>query len=411
MALTANAVQLDGWDRQAERLVFTHAPFGTAAMAIAKQMRQPPPMSQLALEQISGSEPGPGLETGKTELSNELVLIRAELPELEQRAASAEITPRPPNGQIERPIAQILSPESRITEPEDEFEPARDEPIHCENESHSLQTSLDFVVGENTRLCRRLAERDAAIDNVHSQLEQAKAALAAAEVERNRLSAALDEANEKLEIETNALNTHRDAMSSRVVAVEKLLAETRESLLAYIEEKTAIVSENLRLSHRLAESDAAVIEACSHLERVKMALTVTEAERDKLASTVDEASKRLQTETESFAARLKAMSSRAEAAEAMLAEMRRSLFEKLDRLQILHEVSTRHVQELEDSRSKLIDDADTLLKTMNTRDTALVHTTETVKLLVDWVTKSKAKAGEQIQVRPAETLLANTITF
>jgi ABC-type transporter Mla subunit MlaD len=411
MALTANAVQLDGWDRQAERLVLTHAPFGTAAMAIAKQMRQPPPMSQLALEQISGSEPGPGLETGKTELSNELVLIRAELPELEQRAASAEITPRPPNGQIERPIAQILSPESRITEPEDEFEPARDEPIHCENESHSLQTSLDFVVGENTRLCRRLAERDAAIDNVHSQLEQAKAALAAAEVERNRLSAALDEANEKLEIETNALNTHRDAMSSRVVAVEKLLAETRESLLAYIEEKTAIVSENLRLSHRLAESDAAVIEACSHLERVKMALTVTEAERDKLASTVDEASKRLQTETESFAARLKAMSSRAEAAEAMLAEMRRSLFEKLDRLQILHEVSTRHVQELEDSRSKLIDDADTLLKTMNTRDTALVHTTETVKLLVDWVTKSKAKAGEQIQVRPAETLLANTITF
>jgi hypothetical protein len=62
------------------------------------------------------------------------VLIRAELPELEQRAASAEITPRPPNGQIKRPIAQILSPESRITEPEDEFEPARDEPIHCENE-------------------------------------------------------------------------------------------------------------------------------------------------------------------------------------------------------------------------------------------------------------------------------------
>jgi DNA repair exonuclease SbcCD ATPase subunit len=411
MALTANAVQLDGWDRQAERLVFTHAPFGTAAMAIAKQMRQPPPMSQPALEQISGSEPGPGLETGKTELSNELVLIRAELPELEQRAASAETTPRPPNGQIKRPIAQILSPESRITEPEDEFEPARDEPIHCENESHSLQTSLDLVVGENTRLCPRLAERDAAIDNVHSQLEQAKAALAAAEVERKRLSAALDEANEKLEIETNALNTHRDAMSSRVVAVEKLLAETRESLLAYIEEKTAIVSENLRLSHRLAESDAAVIEACSHLERVKMALTVTEAERDKLASTVDEASKRLQTETESFAARLKAMSSRAEAAEAMLAEMRRSLFEKLDRLQTLHEVRTRHVQELEDSRSKLIDDADTLLKTMNTRDTALVHTTETVKLLVDWVTKSKAKAGEQIQVRPAETLIANTITF
>jgi len=381
-------------------------------MAIAKQMRQPAPMSQPALEQISGSEPGPGLETGKTELSNELMLIRAELPELEQRAASAEITPRPKkNGQIKRPIAQILSPESRITEPEDEFEPARDEPIHCESESHSLQTSLDLVVGENTRLCRRLAERDAAIDNVHSQLEQAKAALAAAEVERNRLSAALDEANEKLEIETNALNTHRDAMSSRVVAVEKLLAETRESLLAYIEEKTAIVSENLRLSHRLAESDAAVIEACSHLERVKMALTVTEAERDKLASTVDEASKRLQTETESFAARLKAMSSRAEAAEAMLAEMRRSLFEKLDRLQTLHEVRTRHVQELEDSRSKLIDDADTLLKTMNTRDTALVHTTETVKLLVDWVTKSKAKAGEQIQVRAAETLLANTITF
>ncbi|MDR3419791.1 MAG: hypothetical protein P4L80_00855 [Xanthobacteraceae bacterium] len=39
MAPTAKAVQLDGWNRQAERLVFTHAPFETAAMAVAKQMR------------------------------------------------------------------------------------------------------------------------------------------------------------------------------------------------------------------------------------------------------------------------------------------------------------------------------------------------------------------------------------
>jgi ABC-type transporter Mla subunit MlaD len=200
-------------------------------------------------------------------------------------------------------------------------------------------------------------------------------------------------------------------MSSRAEAAEKLLAETRQSLLAWTEENTAIVSENARLSLRLAESDSAINEACSHLERLKIALNVTEAERDKLASAVDKANERLQTETESFETRLKAMSSRAEAAEAMLAEVRQSLFEKLDRLQTLHEVRTRLVQELEHSRSKLIDDADALLKTMNTRDTALVHTTETVKLLVDWVTKSKAKAGEQIQVRPAETLLANTITF
>jgi len=368
-------------------------------------------MNQLASEQIPGSDPGPGLETGKTELSDELVPIRAGLPELEQRAASAGITPRPPNGQIDRPIAQIVSSERCISEPEREFDPARDELVGCEIENRSLQTSLDLVVSENTRLCHRLAERNATIDNAHSQLQQAKAALAVAEVERNRVSAALDETNEKLEIETNAFNNYRDAMFSRVVAAETLLAEMRQSLLACTEENSAIAGENVGLSRRVAESDAALTEACSQLERVKMALAVTAIERDELASAVEEANKRLQTETESFATRLTTCLHAQMPQKPKLAEVRQNLLERLARLQTLHEAKSRQVKELEDSRSKLIDDAGALLKAMNSRDAALVHITEAAKLLVDWLTQSKVSTGEQIQVRSTRALLAGTITF
>jgi hypothetical protein len=142
-----------------------------------------------------------------------------------------------------------------------------------------------------------------------------------------------------------------------------------------------------------------------------MALTVMVAERDKLASAVDAANERLQTETESFNTRLHAISSRAEVVEAMLAKVRWSLFDKLDKLQSLHEAKTRHVQELEDSCSKLIDGTGALLKTVSTRDKALAHASETFELLVDWVTNAETEADEQIQVCSTETLLANTITF
>lgn len=216
------------------------------------------------------------------------------------------------------------------------FRPARDELICRENEVRSLEISLDLVVSENTRLCKRLVEKNAAIDDAHLQLEQAKAALAGSEIECHKAAAALDAANEKNKIDN-------------------------ETLIRYI-----------------AESNTAINRERFERERVEMTLAVTAVEHDKLAASVAEANDKLQIETEFFNIRLKAISARADAAEKVLAALRQSLFDKLDRLQAWHEAKMCHVQDLEVSRSKLIGGTGAL---------------------------------GPIQMRSAETLLAHTLTF
>ena len=55
-------------------------------------------------------------------------------------------------------------------------------------------------------------------------------------IERKKISAAHDEANERRQSEVYALTLKLDAMRSRSTAAEKLLAEMRQSLVARTEE-------------------------------------------------------------------------------------------------------------------------------------------------------------------------------
>src|SRR5690606_19404136 len=54
--------------------------------------------------------------------------------------------------------------------------------------------------------------------------------------ERNKLTAAVDQANERRQAEANTLNMRLEAMQSRATAAEKLLGEVRRSLIARTEE-------------------------------------------------------------------------------------------------------------------------------------------------------------------------------
>lgn len=369
MTLTDKMEQPDGWNRQAEYLAFTHAAFGMAFAAIAKQMRWSSPTRRLSSQQIPSADAGSSLKTSKNEHPNDPQLMRAKLPELERQEALRKVIARPLHGQMKTPMVHVLAVGEGLTEPEGEADPARDELICWENESRSLQTSLDLVVNENSRLCKCLGEKNATINDIYSQLEQAKAALAASEIECHKLAAALDAANEKNQID------------------------------------------NQTLIRCIADSNTAINREHFELERAKVTFAVTATERDKLAAALAEANEKLQIETDSFNKRLKVVSARADAAETMLAEVRQSLFDKLDRLQTMHEEKVRRVQELEDSRARLIDGASALLKTVTRRDETLAHTMETLRLLVKLPAKPGAKTDKRTQMRSAEILLDKTITF
>ncbi len=106
------------------------------------------------------------------------------------------------------------------------------------DENRSLQTSLDQLVEENSRLQRRVTDSEMAVLKRRlTQVSQLQAALKSAEAERGRLTAALAEANDKRQVETNTLSTRLEAMSSRAVTAEKLLAEVRQNLLSRTEDE------------------------------------------------------------------------------------------------------------------------------------------------------------------------------
>src|SRR5580704_12074452 len=108
------------------------------------------------------------------------------------------------------------------------------------------------------------------------------------------------------------------------------------------------VSENLRLSNRLSESDATLEKISSEIEKLK----TSEAEHNKLSSVVDK---------------------------------------KIELLQNLLQVKERRVQKLEQSRSKLTDDIKKLLRTCAKRDLALARAEERISSLTELFAQLETK--------------------
>ncbi len=113
---------------------------------------------------------------------------------------------------------------------------AREKLLLVENDKRSLQTALDQTLAETSRLSRRLTESENALTAARARLEQMDISLAAAENERATLATARDEANERHQSETYALNLRLEALRSRAATAEQLLAEVRQTIVARTEE-------------------------------------------------------------------------------------------------------------------------------------------------------------------------------
>ncbi len=155
-----------------------------------------------------------------------------------------------------------------------------------------------------------------------------------------------------------------------------------------------------------------------------MALTATKAERDKLIATLIEADQKYQNETNALNFRhqnetdalnarnqidknalighLRTMSSRAISAEQMVARMRRSLMQKLELVQRSLQMKDRQIDELEHSRSGLIESAKTLVKTLKARDSALASAEQRIEFLTEQIAEletatNRAKSKERFE--------------
>jgi hypothetical protein len=231
-SLTANAVQSVGWKQQAVRLTVIHTIVGRAAMTVAEQVRKLTSSARATSYDTPnpGEESEFGLDTGKDELANELEQMRASLAEreaslirakqwikylaergveLEQQVARQVDTPPIRKEDIEALAAQSAAADKQAVELEVELGSARQELVRQGHQNRSLQTSLNLIVTENSRLSLRLTESEAA----------------------------LDKAYDKCRSEINTLNTLLEATLSRAIAAEKMLVELRQSSLACTDEK------------------------------------------------------------------------------------------------------------------------------------------------------------------------------
>jgi hypothetical protein len=365
--LTGKITQGRGWRRQAQQLASTHTAVGAAAMALIGQAQSGPSSKRVTRRH----------RTADVEIGAENAVTPTKLAEPEQKAARAIPVTQIQNAHTKTPAASAdkraaeqgqldsargklvllknktgllqsqldsiinealrlsrglaeSSPraaDQEIVEPEDELGSAREEIVHWKNKNCSLQKSLDLLADENYRLACCLTERDAALeasltagDEARPRLEQMKTALTAAEAELKKLVFALSETNENRQTEINTLYIRLEAMSSRAVTAEKLLADAQQGWLVHVEE-------NSIAQHKIADA----IEARNMTEK------------------------------------------------------------ELERLRNSLAAKDRQLQELEQSRSELIESANTLLVAFKTRDTALARSEERIKMLTERVALLEAE--------------------
>jgi chromosome segregation ATPase len=163
----------------------------------------------------------------------------AELAELQHQISIKNIAAKMLNERIRKLVAESAAKDKRLAELEDGLRLSGEDLAHRDNESRSLQTSLDLVTKQYARLSEHLAEITVDAEALRTQLENSKTALLAAEVERDQLAVALRETKDLHRIESDELKNCLEAMASRTAATESLLVEVRKSLKACIEESDA----------------------------------------------------------------------------------------------------------------------------------------------------------------------------
>lgn len=182
------------------------------------------------------------LQLRETELASGLESARATLSVLEGQLAretdSVSILTDHKRSLADRVAAankQIIEMEAAIASMEEKL-------VLVSDENRLLQASVKQVVSENSSLSRRLTESAASLQKARLEVKQTKSALDVAEAEYAKLTAVVDEANDRHQAATRTVNVRLEAASSRTIAAEKLLAELRQNLLGRAEEVSALQS-------------------------------------------------------------------------------------------------------------------------------------------------------------------------
>ena len=222
------------------------------------------------------------LEATKTEHHAELVARRTQIADLQRRVQEQGNDLQITRDENHRITERAASADKRSVQLEGESQAAKQKAMLAEQERSSIQSALDKALAEYAQTARRLAENDKALASAQVRLKTLEATLAEAQMERNRLSGALDEETQKHRDEMQALTARFDALQARADLSDNLLEEARQALLARNDEIRAFdqrISEAAQ-NHGAANERAAQLE--EELARRDIQLNELEQQRTTL---------------------------------------------------------------------------------------------------------------------------------
>ena len=131
---------------------------------------------------------------------------------------------------------RIATADKRTVQLEGATKTAQQKAMQAEQERNAVQGALDNALAELAQTARKLTETDKSLTMTTARLKLAETGLVEAQAERARLSATLDEANQKHLDEIAQQRSRFDALAARSTLTETLLDEARQALLARADE-------------------------------------------------------------------------------------------------------------------------------------------------------------------------------
>jgi crescentin len=230
------------------------------------------------------------LEQAKSDHVAELTARRTHIAEL-QRLVQSQGTDLQLTREENRKLGErIASADRKMVQLESAASAAQQQAMQAAQERTAVQAALDKALGDYSQTARRLGETERTLATALARLKVAETGLVEAQAERTRLAAALDEANQKHIDEVNLRNTRFDALQARAVLTERLLEESRETLMARADEIRSFERQAL-------ESSTAKDNAGEKLGQIETAL----AERDRRIRELEETQASLSDQNDSLA--------------------------------------------------------------------------------------------------------------
>jgi chromosome segregation ATPase len=250
-----------------------------------------------------------------------------------------------------------------------------------------------------------------------SELEAARARISGLEKRIAHETATTRALSEQLQV----LAPQSEAAEKQILELQNELAAARDGFALHDTSlQTSLdlaLGDNSRLSQSVGESNAARDAAQARCEYLESALNAAEAECHRLAGELGTATEKHRAESSTLTARLEAMASRAVTAEKLFADARERLLarltensvaerkladatvacdaagKKLKQFEAALRSKQRKVDDLEQSRATLIEATNTLLQTVQSRDTALTRAGEEIKILNDRIARLGSRTG------------------